>query len=179
MRGPVQFDDEPLPRVGQLIELTITGYDSAEGLLVLSRKGAVMATTWQALREGAIVEGRVTGHNKGGLELVIDGIKAFMPISQVERGRVEEVLPKVSDPERLGSLSRLFDRVPISAFSYTFVAPTELLRSIGGWDEELVWGEYTDFLIRLARVVRFRRRDVGRAPTTSMSCSSKVTRSST
>ncbi len=91
-----QFDDAPLPRVGEVIEVTITGYDSAEGLLVLSRKGAVMATTWQALREGAIVEGRVTGHNKGGLELVIDGIKAFMPISQVERGRVEELAPYVN-----------------------------------------------------------------------------------
>src|SRR5262245_58923155 len=44
-------DDEPLPKIGQTIEVTITGYDSTDGLLLLSRKGAVMATTWQGLRE--------------------------------------------------------------------------------------------------------------------------------
>src|SRR5207244_3808602 len=90
-----QYDDQPLPSVGQSIEVTITGYDPEDGLLLLSRKGAIMATTWQGIREGAIVEGRVTGHNKGGLELVIDGIKAFMPISQIERTRVEDLAPYV------------------------------------------------------------------------------------
>jgi small subunit ribosomal protein S1 len=77
------------------VEVTIAGYDSKDGLLKLSRQGAVQAATWESLREDMIVEGRVTGHNKGGLELVIDGIKAFMPISQVERGRVEELAPYV------------------------------------------------------------------------------------
>src|SRR5207245_1576116 len=41
--------------------------------------------------KGQIVEGRVTGHNKGGLEMVFGGIKAFMPISQIERTRVEDI----------------------------------------------------------------------------------------
>jgi small subunit ribosomal protein S1 len=90
----LQFEDEPLPSIGQMVEVTITGYDASEGLLVLSRKGAVQAATWASLEEGMIVEGRVTGHNKGGLELVIDGIKAFMPISQIDRLRIEsEELP--------------------------------------------------------------------------------------
>ncbi len=84
-----QFEDQPLPEVGDLLELTIEGYDRAEGLLLLSRKGAVTATTWEKLEEGQIVEGRVTGHNKGGLELDINGIKAFMPISQIDLVRIE------------------------------------------------------------------------------------------
>jgi small subunit ribosomal protein S1 len=91
-----QFEDEPLPKVGDLIEVTIEGYDRSEGSLTLSRKGAAVATTWARLEEGQIVEGRVTGHNKGGLELDINGIKAFMPISQIELFRVEELAPYVN-----------------------------------------------------------------------------------
>lgn len=87
----IQFENEPLPAVGDFIEVTITGYDSDDGLLILSRQGAVMAATWASIAEGQIVEGRVTKHNKGGLEMVIDGIRAFMPISQVERTRVEDI----------------------------------------------------------------------------------------
>ena len=86
-----QFADEPLPEIGSEIEVTIEGYDEADGLLILSRQGAVRAATWETLQEGQTVEGRVTGHNKGGLELTINGIRAFMPISQIERFRVTEL----------------------------------------------------------------------------------------
>jgi small subunit ribosomal protein S1 len=85
-----QYEDDPLPQVGDVVEVTIEGYDRSEGILKLSRKGAVVATTWARLEEGHIVEGRVTGHNKGGLELDINGVKAFMPISQIELFRVED-----------------------------------------------------------------------------------------
>jgi small subunit ribosomal protein S1 len=88
--------EEPLPKVGDAVEVTIEGYDRTDGLLLLSRKGAVMAATWQKLEEGLIVEGRVTGHNKGGLELSLDGIPAFMPISHIELFRVEELAPYVN-----------------------------------------------------------------------------------
>lgn len=84
-----QMGDEPLPAVGDSIEVLITGYKEDEGLLVLSRKGAVMAAAWNSVAVGQTVEGRVTGHNKGGLELTVDGIDAFMPISQIDRNRIE------------------------------------------------------------------------------------------
>jgi len=91
-----QFDDVPLPNVGDVIEVTIEGYDRNDGLLLLSRKGAVTASTWERIEEGQIVEGRVTGHNKGGLELDINGIRAFMPISHIELVRVEDLAPYVN-----------------------------------------------------------------------------------
>jgi len=86
----VQLGDEPLPNVGDSIEVMVTGYKADEGLITLSRQDAVLAATWETLRVGQIVEGMVKGHNKGGLELKIDGIKAFMPISQIELSRVED-----------------------------------------------------------------------------------------
>lgn len=90
-----QYEDEPLPAVGDTVDVTIEGYDKTNGLLVLSRQGAVLAATWETLEEGQAVEGRVTGHNKGGLELTINGIRAFMPVSQIEIFRVEELAPYV------------------------------------------------------------------------------------
>lgn len=74
--------------------------------------------------------------------------------ASLEGGRTEEYRPKVGDPERITSLRELFDRAPVHAFSYTFVAPTALVSGIGGWDEEMVWGEYTDLLIRFGAAAR-------------------------
>ncbi|MCH7527178.1 MAG: S1 RNA-binding domain-containing protein, partial [Planctomycetes bacterium] len=89
-----QLADEPLPAIGDRLEVTVTGFDEDEGLLLLSRKDAVMAAAWETLQVGQNVEGVVTGHNKGGLEIKIDGIDAFIPISQIDRSRIEsEDLP--------------------------------------------------------------------------------------
>jgi len=89
----VQFEDEPLPAVGDKIEVMIESYKADEGLLILSRQGAVKAAAWETLAEGQIVEARVTGHNKGGLEVDINGLRGFMPISQIEVFRVENLGP--------------------------------------------------------------------------------------
>lgn len=86
-----QFEDEPLPEVGDTVEVTIKGYDSGEGLLLLSRRGAATEASWETLEEGQIVDARVTGHNKGGLEVTVNGIRAFMPVSQVELYHVDDL----------------------------------------------------------------------------------------
>lgn len=91
-----QFRDGKLPAEGDVIDVTVERYDPDDGLLLLSREGAVRAATWTGLHSGQIVEGRVTGHNKGGLELDVNGIRAFMPISQVDRFRVEHLAPYVN-----------------------------------------------------------------------------------
>ncbi len=90
-----QFKEEPMPSEGDIIEVTIEGYDQRDGLLLLSRLGAIKAAAWETLAEGQAVEGRVTGHNKGGLELDIDGIRAFMPVSHISLARVEDLAPYV------------------------------------------------------------------------------------
>ena len=87
-----QFDDQPLPAEGDIVEFTVEGYNDSEGLWMLSREGAILAATWETIEVGKEVEGRVTGHNKGGLELNVNGIDAFMPVSQIERfGGVEDM----------------------------------------------------------------------------------------
>ena len=81
--------------VGADLDVCVAGYDQRDGLLLLSQKTAAQQLFVENLREGTMVEARVTGTNKGGLELDIKGLKAFMPISQIDLKRIEDTEPFV------------------------------------------------------------------------------------
>ncbi|HEV3203042.1 MAG TPA: S1 RNA-binding domain-containing protein [Gemmataceae bacterium] len=85
-----QFPDGP-PAIGAEVDIHIERYDEANGLLILSRRGAAVHTDWSSVAEGMIVEARVTGTNKGGLSVEVNSIRGFMPISQIDIYRVENV----------------------------------------------------------------------------------------
>lgn len=79
----IQFEE--LPEIGTQIELMVDRYDDREGLLILSVPGHLNTdVTWENLEVGQVVEGTVTGVNKGGLELEVKSMRAFMPAGQVE-----------------------------------------------------------------------------------------------
>jgi small subunit ribosomal protein S1 len=84
----MQFPEGP-PAVGTEVEVTIEGYDADNGLLLLSRKGAAVQADWSSVAVGMTVEARVTATNKGGLAVDVNGIRGFMPISQIDLYRVE------------------------------------------------------------------------------------------
>jgi small subunit ribosomal protein S1 len=89
---------ERSPRIGSIMDFVVDRVDEAEGLMHLSREGAVGRTTWDHLHVGSVVEARVTGTNKGGLELELVGrIRAFMPASQVDIHHVEDLEPLVGE----------------------------------------------------------------------------------
>jgi small subunit ribosomal protein S1 len=80
-----QFPDEQPPAVGQEMDFNVDRYDEREGVLILTLKGAANRdVTWESLEVGQIVEGTVTGVNKGGLELDVKKMRAFMPAGQVD-----------------------------------------------------------------------------------------------
>ena len=82
------------PVIGQEVEVKIEGFDGANGVMLLSRKGsAVSNANWSTVAVGMTVEARVTGVNKGGLEVDVHGIRGFMPISQIEMFRINELEP--------------------------------------------------------------------------------------
>jgi len=83
-----QFPDGP-PAKGTLVEFSIEGYDQANGLLILTRRGAAVVADWSSIADGMVVEARVTATNKGGLEVDVNGIRGFMPVSQIDLYRVE------------------------------------------------------------------------------------------
>lgn len=85
-----QFLDNP-PKIGDLIEVDYQGYDGANGLMKFSRVGAAQAVTdWSSVAMGMTVEARVTGTNKGGLSVEVNGIRAFMPFREIDLYRVEQ-----------------------------------------------------------------------------------------
>lgn len=90
---PIQQFEGKTPHIGDEVEFDIERYDSANGLLLLTREGSTQVITdWSSVTYGMIVEAKVTGtnKNKSGLLVEVNGIKAFMPISQADMYRVED-----------------------------------------------------------------------------------------
>lgn len=83
-----QFPDGP-PAPGTEVDFDIEGYDRANGLLLLTRRGAAIVVDWSSVEVGQTVEARVTETNKGGLTVEVNGIRGFMPISQIDLYRVD------------------------------------------------------------------------------------------
>jgi len=86
----VQFDRAP--RLGSIMDFVVDHVDEKQGLIFLSREGAINRATWEQLRRDAVVEARVIAKNKGGLELEMPGgIAAFMPASQIDLHHVDDL----------------------------------------------------------------------------------------
>ncbi|MCP4247281.1 MAG: S1 RNA-binding domain-containing protein [bacterium] len=86
-----QFGKEEVLEIGAPTEVVIERFEPESGLLIASRDGAIRHAHWDSLFVGAVVEGRVTGMNKGGLEVNLNGIRGFLPASQVDIVHVKDI----------------------------------------------------------------------------------------
>ncbi len=105
------------PRIGSIMDFVVSSFDEAEGLYHLSREGAVGRATWDQITKGSAVEARVVGSNKGGLELeMVGSVRAFMPASQVDIGRIEDLSTMVGQKVQaiVQELDRKAKRVVLS-----------------------------------------------------------------
>ncbi len=85
-----QFPDDQLPKVGEDLEVVVDKYEASESLFICSRPGSVQKAQWEMLEPGQVIEARVVGHNKGGLELEVADHRAFMPMGQIGGDRVTD-----------------------------------------------------------------------------------------
>lgn len=73
--------------VGDEIPVYIVRPDSPDGSVLLSLRRGAAEKEWQTLSElfkdGEIFEGKVIGRNKGGLIVGFEGIRGFVPLSQI------------------------------------------------------------------------------------------------
>lgn len=87
---------ENVPEIGQRMEVVPTRFNRDENLYELVVPGAsVEVQDWSDLSEGVVVEAKITGHNKGGLECEVNRIRGFIPISQISLYRVDDLEPYV------------------------------------------------------------------------------------
>jgi small subunit ribosomal protein S1 len=91
-----QFEGAELPAPGSAIEVIVDRFDPSEGVQLLRLKGAAIEADWDTLRKGVTVEARVTKVVKGGVEVDVDGIRGFLPISQIDLSRVEDAASYVN-----------------------------------------------------------------------------------
>ena len=87
----IQYPEAELPKVGDSVEVVVDKYEAAESLFICSRPGAVQKADWEKLEPGQIIEARVTGVTKGGLELEVAQHRAFMPASQAAVDRIPDL----------------------------------------------------------------------------------------
>lgn len=73
------------PKLRDVVEVMVERFDPREGLYVCTPKGAPSQNTdWDSLEVGSVVEGVVNGMNKGGLEVKVGNLRAFMPSGQID-----------------------------------------------------------------------------------------------
>jgi len=92
---------------GDKVFAKIVEMENDEGYKELSLRDATKEIGWQRLRDlrdaGTILSVRVTGVNKGGLLTSLDGIQAFLPVSQLSA----EHYPRVTDADKQKILKEL------------------------------------------------------------------------
>jgi small subunit ribosomal protein S1 len=139
---PAQQFPEGVPPPGTEIDVHIEGFDAASGVYLLSRQGAAVEVDWSSVAAGMIVEARVTGTNKGGLTVDVNGIRGFLPISQLELFRVEDTAPYVN--QRLRCLVTEVEPV----MSNLVVSRRALLEKEREEARGKLWGELAEGQVR-------------------------------
>ncbi|MHB1233515.1 MAG: 30S ribosomal protein S1 [Burkholderiales bacterium] len=84
-------------KVGDFVTVAIEQLEDGYGSTKLSREKAKRLAAWldleQAMEGGIIVKGMVSGRVKGGLTVMVNGIRAFLPGSLVDTRPVKDTTP--------------------------------------------------------------------------------------
>ncbi|WP_028873806.1 30S ribosomal protein S1 [Tepidiphilus margaritifer] len=84
-------------KVGDFVHVAIEALEDGYGETRLSREKAKRLEAWneleQAFEEGRIVKGVVTGRVKGGLTVMVNGLRAFLPGSLVDIRPMKDTTP--------------------------------------------------------------------------------------
>ncbi len=83
--------------IGDFVSVAIDALENGRGDTVLSRDKAKRLASWlsleKALETGEFVEGTTTGKVKGGLTVMVNGIRAFLPGSLLDTRPVKDTTP--------------------------------------------------------------------------------------
>lgn len=81
---------------GLQIEVLVTREQNADGMVTISCRALALRQSWdkvkQLEKEGKVVQVKVTGFNRGGVTCDLEGLRGFIPRSQLQDGENHEAL---------------------------------------------------------------------------------------
>ena len=110
IRGP-ELDKALDLRIGDEVEASVVELENEFGELELSLRGAGRKRSWEKIKElfvqGAVLPAKILDANKGGLMTRVEGVPAFLPVSQLS----PDHYPRVAGGEKLKILEKLKELV--------------------------------------------------------------------
>ena len=110
VRGP-ELDPNAKLTLGDEVEATVVNLENEFGELELSLKGAGQKKAWTVLKkmfaDGVVIPVKILDANKGGLIIRVEGVPAFLPVSQLS----PDNYPRVSGGEKNKILEKLKELV--------------------------------------------------------------------
>ena len=86
---------ERFPR-GMPVEVLVTREQNADGMVTVSARALALRQSWEKVRqlekEGKVVQVKVNGFNRGGVTCDLEGLRGFIPRSQLMEGENHEAL---------------------------------------------------------------------------------------
>ena len=81
---------------GLKVEVLVTRDQNADGIVTISCRALALRKSWENIKdkekEGAVIKVKVNGFNRGGVTCDYEGIRGFIPRSQLEDGQNHETL---------------------------------------------------------------------------------------
>ena len=119
-----EFDSDenglPTVQVGDEIDVFIVRREDSEGQIVLSKKIADQTLVWdeitQAFENGSPVDAHITDKQKGGLQVTVGTLRAFLPASQVDLRPTQDLDQYVGEtfPMKIISLNKRRNNIVLS-----------------------------------------------------------------
>jgi small subunit ribosomal protein S1 len=81
---------------GLQVEVLVTREQNADGMVTVSARALALRQSWEKVRvlekEGKVVQVKVNGFNRGGVTCDLEGLRGFIPRSQLQEGENHEAL---------------------------------------------------------------------------------------
>ena len=81
---------------GLAVEVLVTREQNADGMVTISARALALRQSWETVRnlakDGKVVQVKVNGFNRGGVTCDLEGLRAFIPRSQLQDGEQHEAL---------------------------------------------------------------------------------------
>ncbi len=88
-------DNQPLPKIGEIVDVYIEKIEGRNGKTILSREKAIREESWIQLEiayaKKQFVDGVIFGCVKGGFTVDVSGVVAFLPGSQVDVRPIKDI----------------------------------------------------------------------------------------